>query len=355
MSTDIYSTGLKLFVEGNSLPGANGAQVTTWADLSGNGRDLTAASAKPVIQTNAVNGKKAVAWDGTKNPLTNSDPFQITSGFMVAKINEFTNFNGLLSTLDHYGILIGNHYLTDKWFNFSYDRFEIRLNDRISPIENAPAPLDEWGIIFFRFWTGLQCDGIQIGSDRAFNGRLLNGSVAMLALYDRGWCESDIRKMHESIASSYQRPIENVFPFQGSKSDQYSIGKQVLSDGQNEPVLRLKRGARKAFDFNFTFRSQSEFKAARAFWDANYPAKSFLWRDYNVITPEDTPVRIPVDSEFEFRGNNGTTVNYGFSGVETANLSPGAIPSAPADKLGDPFYYVIGEENVFINDSKVTG
>jgi hypothetical protein len=345
MATDIFDTGLQLFVEANETPGAGGSIVSTLTDLSTNGRNMTAASAQPVIESGAINGKKAIVWNGAKNPLKNSDTFHITSGFLVVNISDFTNYNGLLSSLANYGILVGNHHLTDKWFDFGYDYFEYRLNDRIFPDNFASAPVDEWGIVFFRFWRGLMLDGIQLGSDRSFPGRKLNGKVAMMALYDRSWCEQEIRQMFRSIGASYGMSIENVFPYQGSKSDTYGIEKVVLSDGQPEPVLRLKVDTRKTpFDLNFNFRSQDEFRSSRNFWIAHHPLKSFLYRDYAVIPPEDTITRLPERSAFEFRGTNGVSVNYGFTGVESEELSPGAIPSAPTGILHDPVVVVTDDE-----------
>ncbi|HEY0428983.1 MAG TPA: hypothetical protein VGC76_14475 [Pyrinomonadaceae bacterium] len=357
MRTPIYNNKLQLFVEADELSGASGAAVSSFTDLSGNGRHLTQDAARPVIETGAVNGKKAVVWDGSKNALSYSGNFQITSGFIVAEIASFTNYNGLLTTLSDFGILVGNHHDSPNWFDFGYEDYEVRLNDRIYPDSAAPAPIGSWGIIFFRFWRALQCDGIQLGSDRGFSGRKLNGKVAMMALYDRGWCEREIRNMFQSIAYAYQLPIANVFPFLGSKTDNAAYSKKVLSDGQNEPVLRVKRGIRKSFDLNFTSRSTREFRTARSFWNEYYPAKSFLFRDYNTTPPEDTITRIPENTEFEDRGSGDATVrkNYGFSGVETSILSPGAIPaSLPETTIAGADTVIVVDDMIKVGSDVIT-
>lgn len=348
METNIYRQGLQLFVEANESPYADGSSVPGLTDLSPFGRHLTADAPAPVIESAAVGGKKALLWDGTKNALKNTDSFQISCGFLVANITNFTNYNGLLSSLENYDILLGDHTRIDKWLELPFKRFEIRLNDRIYPADDAPAPVGEWGIIFFRLWQTITLDGVQLGGNRNFTDRKLNGKVALVALYDRGFCESEIRNMFRSIGYSYGLPIENVFPFQGMKADGYSISKKILSDGQNEPVLRLKRGGRKSFDFNFNNRSHSESKTARRYWDEYFPFKSFLWRDYNILPPEDTIIRIPVDSEFEFRGTDGVSVNYGFSGVESTILSAGAIPE-DGSGLVNPLE-IVTEEGVAVTE-----
>lgn len=356
MRTPVYTNGLQIFVEADELAGANGSLVSSFTDLSGNDRHLTQGSARPVIETDAINGKKAVVWDGSKNALKTEESFQITCGFLVARVNDFTNYNGVLTTLENYGILVGNHLNAPNWFDFGYDRYEIRLNDRIFPDDAAPTPTGEWGIIFFRFWRALQCDGIQLGSDRNFSGRKADMKVALLALYDRGFCEEEIRLMHESIGYSYQLPIEDVFPYRGSKTDTFGYNKKVLSDGQDEPVLRLKRGIRKSpFDLDFSFRSSNEFRDARAFWNSHYPEKSFIYRDYGIIPPEDTVTRIPENTEFESRGTNGVTMNYGFTGVETEDLTLGVIPEAPAEVVAaSPDEIVVDADSVIVGADTVT-
>jgi chitodextrinase len=331
MATNLYQRGLQAHYEANELPGADGSAVTTFTDLSVYERHLTASTAKPLIKANAINSKKSVIWDGSKNPLVYTGSFRLSCGFMVVKIDgNFDNtYEGVLSSPATYGILTGIGG-TALWYDFLYDFYEYRLNDRIYPKTAAPAPISSFGIIFFRFWRPITVDGIQIGQDRGFTDRKFDGEVALLALYDRRMCEGEIRNNIQSIAASYQIALPDVFPYQGTKSDPRAVGKRVLSDGQDEPVTRVKRGGRTLFDLSFAERQQTERKAAAAFWDDRFPEKRFIYRDYENIPPEDTICRIPENSEFKWNG--GLTVNnnsYAFQVFESVIAPATAIPGAP--------------------------
>lgn len=324
--TVIPNTGLELFVEAGTLPGGQGGSVPAWADSSGNGRDLTGTGASPTIQVNAVGDRKAVFFSGSNNPLSWNGVITFRSAFLVVRLAAFTNYNGLLTGIKSIPILEGR-----QTGNFFYDNvyrdYEYRLNDRIYANEAMPAPTSEWGIIYIKFWRGVTLDGIQIGQDRDFTDRKLNGSIALMALYSKDFCEADVRAQTAAIATNYQLPINNVFPFSASKIDTSEYGKEVLSDGGADPVLRIKRGARKTGEASFSGRRPSEFRRARAFWNDYHPAKTFLFRNGNLIPPEDTVVAFTENSRFEDKGATGILQNYGFSYVERGILSPGAVPN----------------------------
>jgi len=63
------TAGLELWFEADSVPYTDGQAVTTWADKSGNGRDLTAftASQAPVLHQLGVNGHGAIEFNGTSS------------------------------------------------------------------------------------------------------------------------------------------------------------------------------------------------------------------------------------------------------------------------------------------------
>jgi hypothetical protein len=59
----------------DDLAGANGSAVSSWAESSGNGLPALAqatGTAQPTVVTNAINGHKAVAFDGTSDFMTMS-------------------------------------------------------------------------------------------------------------------------------------------------------------------------------------------------------------------------------------------------------------------------------------------
>lgn len=68
-------SGLKLWLDASAITGLNNNDsVTTWADISGNGNDVTQStgSKKPTYQTNQINGLPAVVFDGVDDQLENS-------------------------------------------------------------------------------------------------------------------------------------------------------------------------------------------------------------------------------------------------------------------------------------------
>ncbi|MDQ3747953.1 MAG: PKD domain-containing protein [Acidobacteriota bacterium] len=329
---------LELFVEANEISQAGGSDVTQWVDLSGKNRHLlpVRAGSYPLLTDNAVGGKKSVKWLGNGvAPMGISTPLVIRSGFMVAKINAatFSTFNGLLTTLSNYAILVGGGMNTTTFYDNLYQYYEYRLNDHIySPLETwaggnlvkthtPPAPLNQWGIIYFRFWKNLLADGIQIGSDRLSTIRNLVGEVALLALYSKDFgCESEIRTQMQSLSASYSLPIAEVYPFQGTRGDSVAGGKEVLSDGQIEPVMSVIAASRRTFSANFGNRSIRDIQQERAFFDAKYPHRRFLYRDYNMIPPEDTVVRYRVPQAREF------SENYNQSGFAREFVESTAMP-----------------------------
>jgi hypothetical protein len=132
-------------------------------------------------------------------------------------------------------------------------------------------------------------------------------------------------------------PLPDVFPFQGMKGDGTSISKRILTDGQDEPVTRIKRDARKLFDLNFAARRQEERDRAKAFWDEFHPDKRFIYRDYENCPPVDCVCRFPENSEFEFRGGlipNDHT--YSFQVFESIYAPATSIPLAPVIPVEAP-------------------
>lgn len=335
--TILPTKNLELFLEADRLSVADGGAVSVFTDLSGNNRHLTAAAAPPLIRYNALNNKKEVVWDGTRNPLRYTGNIQIKCGFILFRVSgAFTDYNGVLTTPSE-GILVGNKFWQDRFFPFDYKYFEFRSGDRIYPQSDAPAPIDRYDIVFFRFASPLAADGVQLGGDRDFAGRKLNGSILLAALYSGNFCESEIRDIQSIIANSYQVKLENVFPAQGSKTDQSILRRRVLysTSISGATKARFKDLSRKSFELKFAARSQKELEKSRKFWDEFYLSKTFLYRDYNLFPPVDTVVKQPVETDFAYSGSVNL-FDYAFSVVEADVLSPGAIPPMPNIVGGAP-------------------
>lgn len=334
--TILTTKNLELFLEADRQDSPDGSPLSEFTDRSGHNRHLNAAANPPILRSNALNNKKEVVWDGTKNPLRYTGDISIKCGFIVCRINgDFTDYNGVLTTLTE-GILVGNKFWQDRFFPFDYKYFEFRSGDRIYATTDAPAPVYRYGIIFFRFASPLAADGVQLGGDRNFPDRKLNGSVALLALYSGNFCESEIRDNYAAIANSYALPLENVFPAQGSKTDAVTLRRRVLYSRSISGAVkaRVKDRARKSFDLKFGSRSQRELEKSKAFWNEFYLSKTFLYRDYNLYPPQDTIVEQPVETDFAYSGSINL-FDYSFPVVEADALSPGVIPQMPDTLIGN--------------------
>ncbi|HXG84095.1 MAG TPA: fibronectin type III domain-containing protein, partial [Pyrinomonadaceae bacterium] len=333
--TPIFTKNLELLLEADMLAEAPGSGCPQYTDLSGKNRHLTASAPLPTITD--AGGKKSVNWNGAQNPLKWTGNLTVRCGFLVVKLNnDFDNYNGVFTSPENFGIIVGNHF-TQGFFDFGYDYYEFRADDRIYNPERAAQPKNQHILIFFRFWTNITLDGVQLGQDRNFTNRKLNGSIAFMALYSGGFdCEREIRQQTESIAISYRIPIENVYPYQGTKGDSKKLSKIVLSDGQSVPISRVRRGRKKFFDFSYGKRARTETDYFEKFWDAHYPGKSFVVRDYDYIPPRDTTVEINVPSEPEIAlsGALPNRFNYSFQGVESGAIPLLAIPAVQPPGLG---------------------
>jgi hypothetical protein len=72
-------SGLQLRLDASQLTAADGATVSTWPDVSGNGRNATAPGNSPVCKTNIVNGLRVVRF--TQSPATPLVTANFMSGF----------------------------------------------------------------------------------------------------------------------------------------------------------------------------------------------------------------------------------------------------------------------------------
>ena len=71
---DVYNTG--------TTQATDGQTVATWVDASGNGNNATSIAA-PTFETNVINGKPAIRWNGDKMEVANFSGVQPTTIFLV--------------------------------------------------------------------------------------------------------------------------------------------------------------------------------------------------------------------------------------------------------------------------------
>lgn len=340
MAFSPITTGLLGLYEADAA--SSGASLENSSGAMG---DFSAASTAPALNPSGLNGKKTIVFDGSAAPLTLTESRRIGSLYLVVKINSlFSGAGGVLSTLSQ-PILQGVSG-TDKFEDNSRENYQYRLNDRIrgaaeswtggrmKQIHRPLAPVGAWGIVYLRFHSGLAIDGLQIGQDRNFTGSRLPMELALLAVYDHntGFCESDVRTMHQRLSSYYNLPITEVLPFNSQKADQKQIGKRVLSDGQNDPITRVKDIQRKKMSLSFEFKDSTETRSFFAFRDYFHPSKAFLYRDLGFIPPEDTVVKFKPESDSDY----------------VPNFKLSAFTAELVQSTDEPEQYIAGTDTVVV-------
>lgn len=125
-------SGLAMWFDADSLGLANDAAVTSWADLSGQGRDLTTAAA-PTFKTNQLNGKPGVLFDGGDDYLTHLAGASFVTG---KEITVFAVYRRL-SNISNARVMAFNatddiDYQTPSWCIY-----EGGSSDRIAPYSNG--------------------------------------------------------------------------------------------------------------------------------------------------------------------------------------------------------------------------
>lgn len=173
----------------------SGASVT---DFSGNNRHIAAASSAPVLQQNIINGKNAIYFDGTKNPLKNvTDTLLLKHIFIIAAFDgaSFAGNEGLLSDTEDLPVLIGNGAASVKFFDLNYDGV-YRKNNTQYLESNQLAPInDSFALIELIFPDGLPFEGFQIGKDRDQADREWLGWFVEDMAYSRILTETERRRI----------------------------------------------------------------------------------------------------------------------------------------------------------------
>jgi hypothetical protein len=76
-------SGLQVWFDASTLTDADGTALSTWPDSSGNGNAATSTgTARPLVKTNILNGKRVVRFDGSDDIMTS--PYAGTTGTVIA-------------------------------------------------------------------------------------------------------------------------------------------------------------------------------------------------------------------------------------------------------------------------------
>lgn len=297
--------GCELYCEPHLLSAANGSPVANLPDLSGHGRDLTAANPAPILQTNVLNGKSVLRFNENQ-PLKNPASFPVRCGWMVVKYDGpyFPVYTGLLTGYQYAAVLVGNIFNTIFYY-FLDKFFEVRSNDRIYPASNAPAPMQQYRIIFFRYWNDpVQMDGVQLGTDRDFTSRLWKGDVALLALYSRDFTEAEIRTATKRIADNFNLPLADVYPYQADTTDTTETPAQsvnVYDPPEGTRIVEVLDDPKRLLELKFSVAGQAEVRLMQEFHRTHFPEVSCIYRDYRFTPPED--IEGYLDSPYELDGS----------------------------------------------------
>lgn len=316
----IDQDGLELCV----YPGLDGlsadAEFTNFLDYSPKNRHLIAqggAGLRPINKTAILNGNAVARFDGSADrEMRHNTSFQLNTGWMVAKCDDatWTDYRGLLTAPVLFGILVTNDSGSGM-FNFGSEAaymMENRCNDRIYPEASLPGPANSWKLLYFRYWKPVTLAGLQIGRDRDFTSRLWKGDVAFCALYSRGFSEEDIRTQNELIAAEFGLTLNLSFPFIADRENEFAETKRanVYDPPEGDRVTEIIETQKVQASLKFSSRKNAELKEAREFWRDNYPDVPFLYRNYNVLPPQD--IEVYFNSAIQYSGSNNLT-QYGFA------------------------------------------
>lgn len=291
MSTLLTTQYLQLYIDPTQDALANGQNVPSAIDYSGNGRTIVAPSNYPVNSTGAINGKSVFVWDGTSKPLTNAATFQLQCGFVVVKINEatFSNYSGILTDAAIWAILVGNG-ATTYIYDASYPGFEYRLNDGVY-LPPYPAPMNAYKIIYFEFPNPITVVGIQFGQDRADTTRKAKMSLALAALYSNSEpfdTPTALRTAMQTIATHFALALTAFNPFtdrnftnthreyyldEGSDKEKITVSRKYQDGGASFNELNIT--APQEWTLNYTGLDTAEAALFDAHWEANGISRPF--------------------------------------------------------------------------------
>lgn len=220
--TDI--DGLELWLDASAITGlSDGDPVTTWEDQSSNGFDATQATAdnKPTYQTNELNGKPVVRFDGTNDLLSTSSVSVVGDDgtWTVFAVSDLTGGTGAQTIVDHDNLTRIAQFLRYSAgsaqaiaFNEAGGAFTDSEShgagfDVISSVRSALAVQ-----VFVNgtsggstATTGIAISGseiVRIGS-RGASGAHLAGDIAEVLIYSAALSTADREAVEEYLASKY--------------------------------------------------------------------------------------------------------------------------------------------------------
>jgi hypothetical protein len=216
---DVPAGGLKLWLAGDGLDGADGSAVSLWGDQSGAGNDAvqTTASAQPQLVADGRHGNPVVRFDGSTDWLSTAGPVSSSRQYTVfamstlgtAASGPFYNGN---SAADGYGLYRGNGGL----YGLVHGGVQF-LN--YGPVQETGFQLDEAvrgeaGTVSY-YVNGEQSGSAiaaapnpasgasYVGAVNPFTGGFFGGDLAEVLVYDRGLSDAERQQVEDYLQQKY--------------------------------------------------------------------------------------------------------------------------------------------------------
>ena len=188
-------TGLNGWFDASQLGLTDGAGVTTWPDLSGQGRHLIAGT--PVYTEDVLNGLPVVRFDGIDDVLYTAATANVQHIFVVAMHRSavFPDYDGLVGGVS-WLILTGNSGTT-TWYPYELANTAYHFDGVLVAAGDWPAPMNSqfavmsvarvtpWPIDF-QVGSGPEHRGAELGRRRGRGRRLRPGALRDGAPAGRG-------------------------------------------------------------------------------------------------------------------------------------------------------------------------
>lgn len=207
--------GLVSWYDASQLTLADGAQVTSWTDLTAGGRHLlpNAQGTNPTFKTNGRNSLSVVRFNGTSNMLTNRVSGSYNHFFVVAKYNlaTFTSYDGLITgyTGGNHIILIGNPPTANIYVPITGD-----ASGKVTYYQNGVNSTDIWTSPFMTVWGQANVSSvtswinfeINVGLDRSHTPRWWNGDVGEIIGYSRVLTDVERQQVEGYLKTKWGTP-----------------------------------------------------------------------------------------------------------------------------------------------------
>jgi hypothetical protein len=199
--------GLVAWYDASALTLADGAPVPSWRNLAGQGNDLVPVVAgAPNYKTNVQNGLGVVRFDGVDDVINAPSLTSYKHIFIVAayRLPLFSNYDGLVGNTSQL-VLTGFDGM-DVWYPYEAVNETYRI-DGVTATGNWPAPMARFGVISFARHTGTWgALPFQIGQDRNISGRIWDGDVAEVVVYDRVLSPAETQQVEAYLKAKWGTP-----------------------------------------------------------------------------------------------------------------------------------------------------